>query len=93
MTGRYSVGEMNVAVRPSVFKYLLAIEKYDKIFYADSDIRLFADLSELAGDPLDRPVLATQLRCATSAPSAPRLPSIRGCIDVLSAFLATVLSA
>ncbi|MFZ4372619.1 MAG: hypothetical protein ACOYO2_05260 [Mycobacterium sp.] len=46
MIEKYSVGEMNLAVRPSVFKYLLSDRKYDKIFYVDADIRLFADLSE-----------------------------------------------
>ena len=46
MTEKYSVAEMNLAVRPSVFKYLLSDRQYDKMFYIDADIRLFADLSE-----------------------------------------------
>jgi len=46
MAEKYSVIEMNTAVKPVLLKYLIADKKYDKVFYIDPDVRLFGEMSE-----------------------------------------------
>jgi hypothetical protein len=46
MAKKYSVVEMNTAVKPILLKYLISARQYDKVFYIDPDIRLFGEMSE-----------------------------------------------
>jgi glycosyltransferase involved in cell wall biosynthesis len=45
MVSKYSVLELNTAVKPSVFQYLLTHRHFDQVVYFDPDIRLYRDLT------------------------------------------------
>lgn len=47
MVSKYSVLELNTAIKPSVFQYLLKVRHFDQVVYFDPDIRLYRDLAPL----------------------------------------------
>lgn len=47
MISKYSVMELNTAVKPSVFRYLYDIGGYEKVVYFDPDIRIYDDMTAL----------------------------------------------